>query len=82
VGPRAVLDTLVKRKIPSPRRESNPGILKRILKETECDDVDWIHLAQVAGSFEHSYEFYGSIKSKGFDSLYDYYLPKDFVPWY
>jgi hypothetical protein len=24
VGPRAVLDTVVKRKIPSPRRESNP----------------------------------------------------------
>jgi hypothetical protein len=24
VGPRAVLDVLVKRKIPSPRRESNP----------------------------------------------------------
>jgi hypothetical protein len=24
VGPRAVLDTAVKRKIPSPRRESNP----------------------------------------------------------
>jgi hypothetical protein len=25
VGPRAVLDAVVKRKIPSPRRESNPG---------------------------------------------------------
>jgi hypothetical protein len=25
VGPRAVLDEVVKRKIPSPRRESNPG---------------------------------------------------------
>jgi hypothetical protein len=24
VGPRAVLDTVVKRKLPSPRRESNP----------------------------------------------------------
>jgi hypothetical protein len=27
VGPRAVLDMVVKRKIPSPRRESNPSIL-------------------------------------------------------
>jgi hypothetical protein len=27
VGPRAVLETVVKRKIPSPRRESNPGSL-------------------------------------------------------
>jgi hypothetical protein len=27
VGPRAVLDTVVKRKIPSPRRESNPRTL-------------------------------------------------------
>jgi hypothetical protein len=26
LGPRAVLDAVVKRKIPSPRRESNPGI--------------------------------------------------------
>jgi hypothetical protein len=26
VGPRAVLDAVVKRKIPSPRRESNPRI--------------------------------------------------------
>jgi hypothetical protein len=26
VGPRAVLDTVVERKIPSPRRESNPRI--------------------------------------------------------
>jgi hypothetical protein len=26
VGPRTVLDTVVKRKIPSPRRESNPRI--------------------------------------------------------
>jgi len=26
VGPRAVLDVVVKRKIPSPRRESKPGI--------------------------------------------------------
>jgi hypothetical protein len=28
VGPRAVLDAVVKRKIPSPRRESNPRIPK------------------------------------------------------
>jgi len=27
VGPRAVLDPMVKRKIPSPRRESNPRTL-------------------------------------------------------
>jgi hypothetical protein len=27
VGPRAVLDAVVKRKIPSPRRKSNPKIL-------------------------------------------------------
>jgi hypothetical protein len=28
VGPRAVLDAVVKRKIPSPRRESNPALYR------------------------------------------------------
>jgi len=28
VGPRTVLDAVVKRKIPSPRRESNPRLIK------------------------------------------------------
>jgi hypothetical protein len=30
VGPRAVLDAVVKRKIPNPRRESNPRTAARI----------------------------------------------------
>jgi hypothetical protein len=36
VGPRAVLDTVVKRKIPSPRRESNPRtpIIQPVAQET------------------------------------------------
>jgi hypothetical protein len=29
VGPRTVLDAVVKRKIPSPRRESNPPVAQR-----------------------------------------------------
>jgi hypothetical protein len=56
VGPRTVLDTVVKRKIPSPRRESNPRIpivqpivednIKVVLREIIWEGVDWIHLAQ------------------------------------
>jgi hypothetical protein len=60
VGPRAVLDAVVKRKIPSPRRESNPRTPdrparspalyrlsegKRILGKQD-ESADWIHLAQ------------------------------------
>jgi hypothetical protein len=39
VGPRVVLDAVVKRKIPSPRRESNPRtrIVQPGLKETDCE---------------------------------------------
>jgi hypothetical protein len=59
VDPRVVLDTVVKRKIPSPRRESNPRIpivqpvvqryitiIKLYLKDIECKGVDWIQLPQ------------------------------------
>jgi hypothetical protein len=35
VGPRAVLDAVVKRKIPSPRRESNPRTQKERSKGGE-----------------------------------------------
>jgi hypothetical protein len=59
VGPRAVLDSVVKRKIPSPRRESNPRTpiisirlsyhdsdIITYLREIVRKGVDWIHLAQ------------------------------------
>jgi hypothetical protein len=39
VGPRAILDTVVKRKIPSPRWESNPS-----LTSTECQiNNHWLY---------------------------------------
>jgi hypothetical protein len=39
VGPRAVLDTVVKRKIPSPRRESNPRT--PIVQPVSQSSTDW-----------------------------------------
>jgi hypothetical protein len=44
VGPRAVLDAVVKRKIPSPRRESNPRITivqPVVLPEAISPEVKW-----------------------------------------
>jgi hypothetical protein len=43
MGPRAVLDAVVKRKIPSPRRESNPRTLMEVLTLSEIfmDDVSF-----------------------------------------
>jgi hypothetical protein len=57
VGLRAVLDTVVKRKIPSPHRESNPRtpIVQPVAQENNIrldlrkigwEVVDWIHLTQ------------------------------------
>jgi hypothetical protein len=57
VGSRAVLDAVVKRKIPIPRRESNPRTpivqpisqednIRLHLSEIGWEVVDWIHLAQ------------------------------------
>jgi hypothetical protein len=50
VGPRAILDAVVKRKIPSTRRESNPRtpIVQPIayFGEIRWKAVDWIHLVQ------------------------------------
>jgi hypothetical protein len=41
------------------RRENN---INMDLKETRLEYVDWIHLAQMAGSCEHGNEPSGSIK--------------------
>jgi len=61
VGPRAVLDiAVVKRKISSPRRESNPRTL-----DLNC--LGWGH---VAGCCEHVTEPSGSIKEGVF--FFDY----------
>jgi hypothetical protein len=52
VGPRAGLDVVSKRKIPSPLRESNPDQpiaqpkVTMDLREIMWEDVGWIHLAQ------------------------------------
>jgi len=47
VGPRAVLDAVVKRKIPSPRRESNPRTpVVQPVAQIGWKGVDWMHLAQ------------------------------------
>jgi hypothetical protein len=43
VGPRAVLNTVVKRKISSPRRESN-NIKMDV--EKQCENMNWIELTQ------------------------------------
>jgi hypothetical protein len=58
VGPRAVLDAVVKRKIPSPRRESNPRIsivqpvtkhnIKNLYTNTSA------YLIVINGSFQHN----------------------------
>jgi hypothetical protein len=52
VSPRAVLDAVVKRKIPSPCRESNPriwlvqAVAQRYLRDIAIDVAKWIRLAQ------------------------------------
>jgi hypothetical protein len=52
VGPRAVLDAVVKRKIHSPRQESNPRTpvvqpnIKMDLREIRWEGVDWMYLAE------------------------------------
>jgi hypothetical protein len=56
VGPRAVLDAVVKRKILSPRRESNPRT--PIVQPTACRYTDWAitalqYLWCVFSKFEH-----------------------------
>jgi hypothetical protein len=78
VGPRAVLDAVVKRKIPSPGRESNPRIsivqsvrliLKTILGET-CVKVwfglKWLRIRSIVGLYEHGDDLSGSIKPGNF----------------
>jgi hypothetical protein len=45
VGPRIVLDAVVKRKIPSPRRESNPGT--QIVQPVAQLCTDWAVMAQL-----------------------------------
>jgi hypothetical protein len=44
VGPRAILDALVKRKIPSPRRESNPKHLYLTAENMEITNIIQIFL--------------------------------------
>jgi hypothetical protein len=45
VGPTAVLDAVVKRKIPSPRRESNPGRVLIMNVLYERDKVEYCSIA-------------------------------------
>jgi hypothetical protein len=44
VGPRAILDTVVKRKIPS--RRSRKNNIKMFLTEAVCEGADWIQLSE------------------------------------
>jgi len=55
VGPRAGLDAIVKKKIPSPYRDSNPHPnrspalyhnVKMYIKKVGFDDVKWVHVTQ------------------------------------
>jgi hypothetical protein len=60
VGPRDVLDAVVKRKIPSPRRESNPR--SPIVVGMRELDLSGSGYGSVAGSCEHGNELSRSIK--------------------
>jgi hypothetical protein len=53
VGPRAILDTVVKRKIPSPRRESNPRtqIVQPVAKQAVCPLKFLVMLADNKGNY-------------------------------
>jgi hypothetical protein len=47
VGPRAVLDAVVKRKIPSPHRKSNPRTL--MILQSETSSLEWWDVRLVQG---------------------------------
>jgi hypothetical protein len=51
VGPRAVLDTVVKRKIPSPRRESNPRT--PIVQPVAQRYTDWSIMGLLQNTYLH-----------------------------
>jgi hypothetical protein len=56
VGPRAVLDAVVKRKIPNPHRESNPRApIVQPVAQRRIDELSW--LISDVYTYEHGHVF-------------------------
>jgi hypothetical protein len=60
VGPRAVLDAVVRRKIPSPHRESNPSIIQPVAQRYTTE-LSWLpYFCKIHSNISHLFTFRSS----------------------